>query len=293
MHERAKVVRAERAGLEGLSLRALARAFASRAGYERAQRLARRLQRPVVRDGWVRLFPPGPLAGWGRSRDLPAVPDETFREWWERACRGREAVLAPRPGGAGDAPGPVEVPRAYRDARRGWRGGPGVAASSSGCATTARRSSSRGDPRDAAAELLRARACGTRSSSRPTCRRPFGPSGVELVEDDGLGAAELDALDGALTTCAAACADTGTIALDGGAGQGRRAISLVPDLHVCVVRADQVVETVPELIARLEPSAREGRPIVLVSGPSATSDIGLERVEGVHGPRRLVVIVTA
>ena len=76
-----------------------------------------------------------------------------------------------------------------------------------------------------------------------------------------------------------------------GPGQGRRAITLVPDLHVCVVRAEQVVETVPELFARLEASAREGRPIVLVSGPSATSDIGFERVEGVHGPRRLVVVL--
>jgi len=102
---------------------------------------------------------------------------------------------------------------------------------------------------------------------------------------------ELDALDGALTTCAAGCAETGTIALDGGPGQGRRALSLVPDLHVCVIRADDIVETVPELVAALEPSAREGRPIVLVSGPSATSDIELNRVEGVHGPRRLVVVV--
>jgi L-lactate dehydrogenase complex protein LldF len=80
-------VRAERAGVEGLSLRRLARAFASRAGYERAQRLARRLQRPVVREGWVRHFPPGPLAAWGRSCELPAVPDETFREWWESRAR--------------------------------------------------------------------------------------------------------------------------------------------------------------------------------------------------------------
>ena len=119
------------------------------------------------------------------------------------------------------------------------------------------------------------------------------PDGVDLVEDDGLAPAELDALDGALTTCAAACAETGTIAFDGGEGQGRRAVTLVPDLHVCVVRQEQVVETVPELIARLAPSAREGRPIVLVSGPSATSDIELERVEGVHGPRRLVVVIVA
>jgi L-lactate dehydrogenase complex protein LldG len=116
--------------------------------------------------------------------------------------------------------------------------------------------------------------------------RPF-----DLIEDGGLSPRELDALDGAVTTCAAACAETGTIALDGGPGQGRRALSLVPDLHVCVVQAEQVVETVPELVAALEPSAREGRPITLVSGPSATSDIELNRVEGVHGPRRLVVVV--
>jgi L-lactate dehydrogenase complex protein LldG len=117
------------------------------------------------------------------------------------------------------------------------------------------------------------------------------PEAVEAVVDEGLSPAELDALDGVVTTCAAACAETGSIALDGGPGQGRRALSLVPDLHVCVVRAEQVVETVPELVARLEPSARAGRPIVIVSGPSATSDIELQRVEGVHGPRRLVVVL--
>jgi L-lactate dehydrogenase complex protein LldG len=125
----------------------------------------------------------------------------------------------------------------------------------------------------------------------PDLEASIRPDGVELVEDHGLTPAELDALDGAVTTCAVACADTGTIALDGGPGQGRRAITLVPDLHVCVVRRGQVVETVPELFERLERSAREGRPIVLVSGPSATSDLGFERVEGVHGPRRLVVVL--
>ncbi len=117
------------------------------------------------------------------------------------------------------------------------------------------------------------------------------PAGVELVEDEALSPQRLDELDGALTTCAAACASTGTIALDGGPGQGRRALTLLPDLHVCVVREDQIVETVPELVRRLEDAATEGRALVLVSGPSATSDIELERVDGVHGPRRLVVIV--
>jgi len=117
------------------------------------------------------------------------------------------------------------------------------------------------------------------------------PARGEIVVDHGLSAEVLDSLDGAVTTCAAACAETGTIAFDGGPGQGRRALALVPDLHVCVVRSEQVVQTVPELFALLEPAAREGRAIVLVSGPSATSDIEFERVEGVHGPRRLVVVL--
>jgi L-lactate dehydrogenase complex protein LldG len=119
------------------------------------------------------------------------------------------------------------------------------------------------------------------------------PASGELVADETLSPAELDALDGVVTTCAAACALTGTIAFDGGPGQGRRALTLVPDLHVCVVPEEQIVETVPELVRQLEDAAANGRPIVLVSGPSATSDIELQRVEGVHGPRRLVVIVAS
>ena len=146
------------------------------------------------------------------------------------------------------------------------------------------------DARSAIASTLAANGA-SRVVVAPDLPRALRPDGVELVEDGGLTPWELDALDGALTTCAAACADTGTVALDGGPGQGRRAITLVPDLHVCVVTRDQVVETVPELFERLAPSARDGRPIVLVSGPSATSDLGFERVEGVHGPRRFVVVL--
>jgi L-lactate dehydrogenase complex protein LldG len=110
------------------------------------------------------------------------------------------------------------------------------------------------------------------------------PPGVELVEG-------VDDLDGALTTCSVAIAETGTICLAGGIGDGRRALTLIPDLHVCVIPAERVVSTVPEGIAALADAAREGRPITLASGPSATSDIEMNRVAGVHGPRRLVVIL--
>ena len=146
------------------------------------------------------------------------------------------------------------------------------------------------DARTAAEDLLTNR--GVRSIGvAPDLDPALRPGGVDLVADEGLLPVQLEGLDGALTECAAACAVTGTIALDGGPGQGRRALTLLPDLHVCIVREEQIVETVPELVRRLEPAARDGRPIVLVSGPSATSDIELERVEGVHGPRALVVIV--
>jgi L-lactate dehydrogenase complex protein LldG len=116
--------------------------------------------------------------------------------------------------------------------------------------------------------------------------------GVELVVDDPpISARELDRLDGVVTGCALAIAETGTIVLDGGADSGRRALTLVPDLHVCMVEAARIHSAVPDAIAALAPAAAEGRPLTFVSGPSATSDIELERVEGVHGPRELVILV--
>ena len=104
-------------------------------------------------------------------------------------------------------------------------------------------------------------------------------------------AAALDAIVGVVTGATVAIAVTGTIVLDHGPGQGPRALTLVPDLHVCVVRADQVVADVPEATSRLAESVRAGRPLTWISGPSATSDIELERVEGVHGPRTLHVLL--
>lgn len=110
---------------------------------------------------------------------------------------------------------------------------------------------------------------------------------VEIVVDDGLSAEALDGFDGVITRAAVAIAETGTIVLDASAGQGRRAISLIPDYHLCLLNAGQVVALVPEAIERLRPD----RPLTWISGGSATSDIELDRVEGVHGPRTLEVIL--
>jgi L-lactate dehydrogenase complex protein LldG len=140
---------------------------------------------------------------------------------------------------------------------------------------------------DAAIAQVCAEHAAGRVAVPPGLPTAWTPPGVELIRDDGLTPGALDALDGVLTGCALAIAETGTIVLDGGPTCGRRALTLVPDLHVCIVEVAQVVSDLPAAFAALAPT----RPLTFVSGPSATSDIELNRVEGVHGPRRLEIVL--
>ncbi len=118
------------------------------------------------------------------------------------------------------------------------------------------------------------------------------PENVQLCRDsDELSYAVLGESDGVITGCAVGIAQTGTIVLDHGQQQGRRALSLIPDYHLCLIRAEQIVGLLPEAMAKLAQTIQAGQPITFISGPSATSDIELNRVEGVHGPRTLDVLV--
>jgi L-lactate dehydrogenase complex protein LldF len=324
VHLRSRVVESsppwqpEKAAMKGLF-----RAFSSARAFERAQRAARIGSRPLARAGRIARLP-WPLSGWTETRDLPAPPAETFRDWWRRergdqggakidAAAQRLVDCAPysvqnRPlaeGRSGDAraailerirealqdrPPAPEVPRDYRQTSDDPR--PTVIARFServGEYRATVRIATRQELRTVLAEMA-AQAGAERLAVPEDLPEEWDP-GVELIPDHGLSATELDTLDGALTGCALAIAETGTIVLDGAAAQGRRALSLVPDYHLCVVEADAVVATVPEAVKSLEPAVKAGRPLTFVSGPSATSDIELNRVEGVHGPRTLHVVV--
>ncbi len=129
----------------------------------------------------------------------------------------------------------------------------------------------------------------------PYLPKDWIPEGVQTMPDSSrsrLTNQELDESDGVLTGCAYGIAQTGTIVLDAGRSQGRRALTLLPDYHLCVVREEQIVGLVPEAFTKLEETVKaEGRAVTFISGPSATSDIELNRVEGVHGPRTLEVLI--
>lgn len=204
----------------------------------------------------------------------------------------REAILERVRAALGDRPAPGVPVRAYRRQgalNRGRR--IELFCERVGDYKAEVRRVSGGQVAGAVADALRARGA-RRVGIPPELPALCRPQGFELVADHGLSARELDALDGVVTGCTLAIAETGTVVLSGGPVDGRRALTLVPDLHVCVVVEAQVVELVAEAIGLLAELVRnEQRPLTFVSGPSATSDIELSRVEGVHGPRNLVVIV--
>jgi iron-sulfur cluster protein len=278
----------------------------------------------TFRDWWRReRGSPGP-AGKSRASSLSPISEQTRRSAGEGGASGpeeggasgpeeggasgpedardsgpvgdrgaREAILARIREALEDRPAPPEVPRDYRQTSDDPR--PSVIARFSD-RVGEYRATVRSAPRDELGTVLAemaAQAGAERLAIPPDLPPEWRPSRPELVEDTGLSAHALDALDGALTGCALAIAETGTIVLDGGRAQGRRALTLVPDYHLCVVEADAIVASVPEAVRQLEPAVRDGRPLTFISGPSATSDIELNRVEGVHGPRTLHVVVVA
>ncbi len=207
---------------------------------------------------------------------------------------GREAVLARVRAALGPAVEIPEVSRAYSQAGALGAGGDSVTVDLfctrvADYRATVRRV--RGDELPGALMV----ACEERKARRiavPAGALAWTVEGVELVRDDPpLSPRQLDELDGVLSGCALAIAETGTIVLDGMGASGRRALTLVPDYHLCVVRSEDIVPSVPDGVAALARVAAEGGPITFVSGPSATVDIELVRVEGVHGPRALDVFV--
>jgi L-lactate dehydrogenase complex protein LldG len=208
----------------------------------------------------------------------------------------RDEILARIGAALGPAPAVPDVPRAYH--RAGSGPAPGDAAvvarfceRAAEYRATVRRVGAAG-LEDAVVEACRERGATRLAVPGGWAEFPRHLPGLELLIDEPpISPRGLDQVDGVLTGCALAIAETGTIVLDGGERSGRRALSLVPDFHVCLVEAVRIHASVPDAIAALAPAAAEGRPLTFVSGPSATSDIELERVEGVHGPRTLVILV--
>ena len=329
VHLRAKAVATKgHATLEGATMRAAGAVLSSPVALGALERLgARLLASPRARRLLARL--PGPGQAWGASRELPRPGGPPLRDWWRAShpdAAGTAAThrthlsrslparvghpKAPRPPGpspAGErdalfgriravraASGvAVSVPRRYRHAGESGVGNPVAlfAARVGDYRATVTTAEEEGAVAGIVTGLLQQ--AGARRVVVPAgLPGPWRPADGEVIcalDDGRLGATELDAIDATVSGCAVAIAETGTIVLDGGDSQGRRALSLVPDHLVVVVRADQIVGNVPDALAQLAPGGAQ----TWISGPSATSDIELHRVEGVHGPRRLDVVIVA
>jgi L-lactate dehydrogenase complex protein LldG len=203
----------------------------------------------------------------------------------------RDAVLARIASALGPQAEPRSIPREYRQAGEAATDAVALFCDRAADYLATVRRVTEAELDDALAAACTERGTTTVATSPgEASRRPT----METVTDSpDIPAAALDRFDAALTGCALAIAETGSIVLDGGPASGRRALTLVPDHHLCIVRADQIVAAVPDAIGALKEAADEGRPITFVSGPSATSDIELERVEGVHGPRKLDIFVVS
>jgi L-lactate dehydrogenase complex protein LldG len=216
------------------------------------------------------------------------------RRWADGVSSAREAVLGRVRAALGPGAEIPEVPRAYRQAGALGAGGDSATVDLfCGRVADYRATVSRMRGDELSGALMAA--CAQREARRiavPAQAPPWTVEGVELVRyDPPLSPRQLDELDGVLSGCALAIAETGTIVLDGAGACGRRALSLVPDYHLCVVKAIDIVPSVPDAVSALARAATEARPITFISGPSATVDIELVRVEGVHGPRTLDVFV--
>ncbi|MBV6760010.1 LutC/YkgG family protein [Rhodococcus opacus] len=185
-----------------------------------------------------------------------------------------------------DAPAPDPVPRDYH---REPASGPGDVELFAHTVDDYRAQVHRADETTVAEIVTGLIAEGKRAVVPPDLPQSWRPRGDVVVDGAPaeLSTLELDAIDVVVTGCTLGIAATGTIVLDGGAGQGRRALTLVPDHHICIVRTGQIVDTVPQAFQTLDATA----PLTFISGPSATSDIELNRVEGVHGPRTLDVVI--
>jgi L-lactate dehydrogenase complex protein LldG len=218
------------------------------------------------------------------------------RRAWGRAVNAREEVLARIAAAHGTAPPPN---LRYEDISRGYQTTSDASAGALTELLIDRLVDYRALVRQCAADdLAQTLAAALTDRAAQTVAAPSGLDSSWLANlsaqvfddgtaDDQLSVSQLEAVDGVITGCAVAIAETGTLILDGTPGQGRRILTLIPDYHVCIVFPDQIVADVPQALARLDGT----RPLTMISGPSATSDIELNRVEGVHGPRTLEVII--